>query len=155
MEEVMNLENTSVIEIPAQRKINYAGIVLAILAILLAFVGIYMAYSVGNDTILLAESTGKAFKAVKTDFEHIHIKLSTNTTTIADLSKAVGKLESKSVVESLAKELREGKASKTSVDILRYEVLLKADAKTVKRLARRLNGFNTRLTTIEGIPLSK
>ncbi len=158
----MDLENTGMIEVPMQRKINYAALITAILAAILAVVGIVLANSADDHAgavdkkVVALDKKSAEFAKVTIDKLNAHsVELSADATAISVLNDKVEKLESKSVVAALAKELREGKASKTSVDILREEVLLKADAKTVKRLARRLNGFNTRLTTIEGIVLPK
>ncbi len=154
-EDVMDFENTSVMELPTQRRINYAALIIAILAVIVAIVGIVLANSaddhagaVGGKLVALDKKHGEFVEETVRVVKNIRVELSADATAIADLGKAVDKLESKSVVADLAKELREGKASKVSLEILRNEVLDKADAKTVRRLAKRMGKFDSRINNI-------
>lgn len=135
--------------------IGAAALVVAVLAMVVGIVVWSRTTSLGEslavttDNLAKESSSNVSFeKDVLKNFGLFQVRLAADATRLTILDGKVEKLESKSVVADLAKELREGKASKVSLEILRNEVLDKADAKTVKRLARRMGKFDTRISNI-------
>lgn len=135
--------------------VGSAALVVGILAMVVALVG-WSSTTALNDTITetngavaAAKMNAEAFaSATVRKINSVEVRLAADATRLTVIETKIVNLESKSVVADLAKELREGKASKYSVDVLRNEILDKADAKTVRRLARRMGKFDTRISNI-------
>lgn len=145
--------------------LTYFAVCLGLVAILLGGGGLLSASSADNHAKAVdvrvdkAVATQSAFaKATDKRFETVAVALAAQATAIAVLDDAVVKLATKaeqSIVDQLAKELREGKADKWVVQDIAGQLFKKADAKTVRLLSRRMGKLNDRVVKMEDILFPK
>lgn len=142
----------------------YIAIGCAILAIVLAFVGIWIGSSAGTKaetvdgrvTKLQAEATEAWKKQLKWN-DATAAELAAQSTRTDLLEVAVGKLQTKAeqkLVDQIILEMKD-KSSVARVQQLASDLLLKADKKAVDRIVRKVNKMNSRLIAVEGIVLPK
>jgi len=141
----------------------FIAIAIASIALILGFIGIWLGNSADSHADVVEEKVGELGKTqlayakqVGDMFDTVAVKLARQATEIDLLEVAVTKLNSKaeqSMVDKLAKEIRDGKANKWEVEELASQILNKADKATVRRLARRVGKFDTRLKKVEELVL--
>lgn len=132
---------------------------LAVLAVVLAIVGIVMANSaddhagsVEKSVYKLGEAHNALAKKVKDDRDWAVAMLATKATA-TDVEAAIVILTAKadqSVVDKLSAELKD-KASSRSVSDLASDLLMKADKKAVDRIARRVRKIDKRFDNLVGL----
>lgn len=145
--------------------LTYFAVCLAVVAALLGVGGLWSASSADGHAKTVDARVDKVVvghnefaKATGERFNTVSVALAAQATSIVVLNNAVAKLQTKaeqSVLEKVAKELRDGKADKWIVSDLASQLLKKADAKTVRLLSRRMNRFDTRLVAVEDLVLPK
>ncbi|GEM_PF-4829240 len=127
------------------------GVGLSIFAIVSAGSADDHAGHVEKSVTKLGEAHDALVKKVKEDHEWVVVQLATKAAAV-DVEAAIVLLTAKadqSVVDKLSTELKaSGKATDSRVTRLASDLLLKADAKAVNRIARKVSKANTRLDNL-------
>ena len=135
----------------------FLAVGLAVLAIVIAFVGIWIGNSADGKAVavnvrvtkLQTESNESWAKQLKWN-EKAAAELAAQSTRTDDLEFAVNKLQTKAeqkLVDQLVLEMKD-KASNTRVEELASNLLNKADKKAVDRIVRRMGGMTKRVDNI-------
>ncbi len=134
----------------------FVAIGLAVVAVVLAIVGINMANNADTHATSIEKSVSKLGDAHDALAKYVHeehdwvvARLATKATatTVDEAIATLTAKADKSVVDKLTEELKT-KASSSTVTRLASDLLMKADAQAVKRIARRVQKMDTRVNNL-------